>query len=127
MSFALRSRAFAALLAVIALLASTNLALGNSGKSASREIDSQNGAANFLDEASRASLEYAASRVAPGTEVPAGAFAAARQQATALATTRGSWSEITNQPYDSDSTAYRDPVFSNSGGGSGLVTGRMTA
>ncbi len=44
-----------------------------------------------------------------------------------LATTGGSWSEITNKPYNSDDPNYRDPIISNSGGGSGLVTGRMAA
>src|SRR5207245_1808910 len=37
------------------------------------------------------------------------------------------WSEITNKPYDSDAKDYRDPVWSNSGGGSGLVAGRMSS
>ncbi len=37
------------------------------------------------------------------------------------------WREITDTPYDSDDPNYRDPVISNSGGGSGIVTGRMSA
>src|SRR5207244_3923606 len=39
----------------------------------------------------------------------------------------GAWSEVTNKKYDSDAHGYRDPVFSNSGGGAGLVSGRVTA
>ncbi len=39
----------------------------------------------------------------------------------------GAWSELTTKPYDSDAHGYRDPVWSNSGGGAGLVSGRATA
>src|SRR5207302_11301426 len=39
----------------------------------------------------------------------------------------GTWNEIPNQPYNSDAQGYRDPVWSNSGGGAGNVAGRMTA
>ena len=127
MTHAARPRVFATLLAVIALLASANLAFGGGGKSSTREVDSQNEAANLLDEMSQGALQYAASRVAPGTDVPPGAFAAARSAAATLTTTGGTWTELTNKPYDSDNGGYRDPVWSNSGGGSGLVTGRMTA
>ena len=127
MSLSRHTRAFAAVLAAIALIATANTALGQNVKSSARSIQSDNEAASFRDEISRSSLEYAAARIAPGTEVPAGAFGAARLAATTLPTVSGTWSEITNKPYDSDDHAYRDPVFSNSGGGAGLVTGRMTA
>ena len=127
MSVSRHTRAFAAVFAVLALLTSANLALGQAGKSAERQLAKASEAAGFHDELSRSSLEYAAARIAPGTVVPAGAFGAARLAATSLPTVSGTWSEITNKPYDSDDHAYRDPVFSNSGGGSGLVTGRMTA
>ena len=36
-----------------------------------------------------------------------------------------SWNEVTNVPYDADDPDYRD-YYSNSSGGSGLVTGRVT-
>src|SRR6266699_1540993 len=39
----------------------------------------------------------------------------------------GTWSEITTKPYNSDAQGYRDPVWSNSGGGAGVVGGRTTA
>src|SRR5262245_57062474 len=127
MSLAHHSRPLATALAILAILAYSSLALGGGGKSSSREIDSQNQAANFLDELSQSSLQYAASRVAPGTTVPDGAFVAARLAIASLPTVGGAWSEVTNKQYDSDAHGYRDPVFSNSGGGAGLVTGRMTA
>src|SRR5205807_9156996 len=79
------------------------------------------------DEIGRAILEYSTARVAPGTTIDGGALTAAYQQKAALSTVGGSWSEITNKPYDSDAPGYRDPFISNSGGGSGLVSGRMSA
>ena len=128
MSVTRKPRALVALLAILALLSFANLALAQSGgKSSERKLASGNDAATFHDETSRSSIEYAAARVAPGTDVAPGAFAAARASAAALASTGGAWTEVTNKPYDSDAHGYRDPVFSNSGGGSGLVTGRMTA
>ena len=110
---------------VISLTAS--LALGAGGKSSERQLASESRSSELEDEISDSAIERAASRVAPGTEVPAGAYAAARLAIASLPQTGGAWSEVTSKPYDSDDHAYRDPVFSNSGGGAGLVTGRMTA
>jgi hypothetical protein len=70
---------------------------------------------------------YAAVRTAPGTSVSAGAFQAARSAAAALPLAAGSWSELTTKPYNSDAVNYRDPFWSNSSGGAGLVSGRMSA
>jgi hypothetical protein len=52
---------------------------------------------------------------------------AAVRAASRLPVVGGNWNEITDLPYDSDDPNYRDPVISNSGGGSGIVTGRMSA
>lgn len=71
--------------------------------------------------------QYAAVRTAPGTTVSSGAFRAAQAQAAALPQGARAWTELTNQPYDSDAHGYRDPFWSNGGGGSGLVSGRMTS
>jgi hypothetical protein len=70
---------------------------------------------------------YSAPRLAPGVEVPAAAVAEADAAAAGLSTVGGHWDEVTDVPYDSDAQGYRDPVWSNSGGGAGLVGGRMTA
>src|SRR3954452_13288672 len=78
------------------------------------------------NEALRAAEEYDAARTAPARNAPAEALSAARAEAAALPAT-GAFAELTTQPYDSDAPAFRDPLFSNSGGGSGLVSGRMTA
>jgi hypothetical protein len=71
--------------------------------------------------------QYAAVRTAPGTKVSAGAFQAAAKAAGALPLAGGRWQELTNKPYNSDAVNYRDPFWSNSSGGAGLVSGRMTA
>jgi hypothetical protein len=73
------------------------------------------------------SEQYAAVRTAPATHVSAEAFQAAARQAAALPAVPGAWQELTDLPYDSDAVGYRDPFWSNSGGGAGLVSGRMSA
>lgn len=73
-----------------------------------------------------AAAQYSAIRTSPGRLVSARAFEAARAQAALLAQSGGRWQEVTNQPYNSDALGYRDPIWSNSGGGAGLVAGRMT-
>src|SRR3954453_19574778 len=56
--------------------------------------------------------------------VEPGAYSNAFTSLTGLSTMSGSWGEITRGPYDADDPDYRD-FFSNSSGGSGLVTGRI--
>jgi hypothetical protein len=73
----------------------------------------------------RAMTEWADERTAPGIVSP-GAYSAAFGQLTGLSTTGGAWSEMTNVPYDADDPNFRD-YYSNSSGGAGLVTGRITA
>src|SRR5262249_37173395 len=53
--------------------------------------------------------QYAAVRTAPAASVSADAFRAARAQANLLPAAAGAWSEVTNQPYNSDALGYRDP------------------
>jgi hypothetical protein len=71
--------------------------------------------------------QFAAIRTAPATTVSPNAFFAAATAARRLTHSGGRWQEVTNQPYNSDALNYRDPVWSNSSGGAGLVAGRMTA
>ncbi len=77
------------------------------------------------DEARTAAEQYAFARQAPGVVAP-GAYDNAWSQMQALPTYAGAWSEVTNKKYDADDPGYRDPSFSNSSGGAGLVTGRIT-
>jgi photosystem II stability/assembly factor-like uncharacterized protein len=79
------------------------------------------------DESAEAQLkaeQFAQARTAPGIVLP-GAYGAAFASLSGLPTTTGSWTEVTNRPYNSDDPRYRDPFASNSSGGSGLVSGRI--
>lgn len=77
------------------------------------------------DEISESAEQYAEARTAPGVVLP-GAYGAAFSSLAGLPATAGSWREETTRPYNSDDPRYRDPEFSNSGGGAGIVTGRIT-
>ena len=61
-----------------------------------------------------------------GSVVAPGAYSAAYSSLQGLGLKNASWSELTRRPYDADDPDYRD-YYSNSSGGSGLVTGRITA
>src|SRR6185369_1503561 len=69
--------------------------------------------------------QFAQARTAPGVVLP-GAYSAAFASLAGLPVLGGAWSEVTSRPYDSDAPRYRDPFASNSGGGAGLVSGRIT-
>src|SRR6185436_18691639 len=70
--------------------------------------------------------QFAEARTAPGIVLP-GAYSAAFASLSGLPATGGSWAEVTNRPYNSDDPRYRDQFASNSGAGSGLVSGRIVA
>src|SRR6476469_992129 len=83
------------------------------------------------DEAAKESKEsatigeqFAEARTAPGV-VDSGAYTAAFNQIKNLPIAGGSWADVTKVPYNSDDPRYRD-YYSNSSGGSGFVTGRIT-
>ncbi|MFB9237358.1 glycosyl hydrolase [Plantactinospora siamensis] len=75
-------------------------------------------------EASTLAAQFAEARTAPGIVAP-GAYSNAYSQLTALPATAGTWREPTKLPYDADDPRYRD-YYSNSSGGAGKVTGRIT-
>ncbi|MGW5664600.1 glycosyl hydrolase [Streptomyces sp. NPDC003758] len=68
--------------------------------------------------------QYAEARTSPGIVAP-GAYGAAYGELSGLRHTHSKWSELTRLPYDSDDPRYRD-TNSNSSGGAGRVTGRVT-
>ena len=68
--------------------------------------------------------QYAEARSAPGIVAP-GAYSAAWAQLQSLPRTEGQWSDETALPYNADDPRYRD-IESNSSGGAGQVTGRIT-
>jgi hypothetical protein len=76
-------------------------------------------------EAHQAQAQFDNARLAPNGVVAAGAYSAAFRNLTKLDPSGSAWHEITNVPYDADDADYRD-YYSNSSGGSGLVTGRIT-
>ena len=76
-------------------------------------------------EAANAAEQMRQARTAPGIVAP-GAYSAAFASYVALPVAGRAWKEVTTRPYDADDPRYRDPIFSNSSGGAGLVAGRMT-
>ncbi|MHB9863196.1 beta propeller repeat protein [Streptomyces sp. YIM S03343] len=80
---------------------------------------------NEADEIAEGADQYAEARTSPGIVAP-GAYGAAWTSLTDLPRTKGSWRKVTDLPYNSDDSRYRD-IDSNSSGGSGNVTGRMAA
>ena len=122
------TRAAGLLLAALAVaLAATPVLAGSTtspGRSSERAL-TEAGEGTF--EILEAADQYAEARTAPADTVDAGAFTGAYAAAKSLPLVGGSWSELTTKPYDSDAHGYRDPKWSNSGGGSGIVAGRMTA
>src|SRR5262249_470160 len=94
------------------------------GKSSERGL-TEAGEGSF--EVLEAADQYAEARTAPADVVDAGAFSAAYPPPSSPPLVGGWWTEIRTKPYDSEAPGYRDPVFSNSGGGAGVVGGRTTA
>ena len=69
--------------------------------------------------------EFQQARTAPSGIVAPGAYGSAFTQLGSMAHTAGAWHEVTKVPYNADDTRYRD-WYSNSSGGAGHVTGRVT-
>jgi photosystem II stability/assembly factor-like uncharacterized protein len=66
-------------------------------------------------------------RLAPSGSLYDGAYTGAFGDFTAMGVTPASYTEVTTLPYNADDLNYSDRYWSNSGGGAGYVTGRMTA
>jgi hypothetical protein len=109
---------------LVAITVPASAGTGSSSRSDERKL-TEAGEGSF--EALESADQYAEARLSPGDTVDAGAFTAAYAAARALPVVGGGWSEVTTKKYDSDAHGYRDPVWSNSGGGAGLVGGRVTA
>jgi hypothetical protein len=73
----------------------------------------------------RAAQEFADERTAPDGIVEPGKYSDAVAALGLVPGTGGSWTDVTARKYDAESIHYRD-YYSNSGGGSGFVTGRIT-
>jgi hypothetical protein len=115
-----------AAIAVVGLAVSVNPATAADSQARSSERNLKDaGEGQF--EVLEAADQYAEARTAPADMVDAGAFSAAYAVYKNLPVTPGSWTEKTTVPYNSDDPRYRDPVWSNSGGGAQHVAGRITA
>jgi hypothetical protein len=77
-----------------------------------------------VDDPTAADNEYFAARSAPGVVAP-GAYGAAWQQMQSMPHYGADWKSVTTKPFNSDDPIYRD-YDSNSSGGAGNVTGRIT-
>jgi hypothetical protein len=87
----------------------------------------QNGATTGDESAQllQAQSEFDQQRTSPTGVVDPAGYQRGYGSLTGLPSAGGSWSELTHTRYDADDPRYRD-YFSNSSGGSGLVTGRIT-
>lgn len=82
--------------------------------------------ASESDEILSSITSAANARLAPYGSVAPGQLSTSLGSFNTLTSNGGTWSEVTNLPYDADDPNYRDPEFSNSSGGAGYVAGRIT-
>jgi len=109
-----------------------NLASTAHGKTTARsakssvagEEDPGDGDEEGSEEIAEQADQYQEARSAPGIVAP-GAYSAAFADLQRLQHTGGRWVDETALPYNSDDPRYRD-INSNSSGGAGYVTGRIT-
>ncbi len=130
-----RWRAALAVTAAGATVAATLLTTGGTGSAPplpfhAREwlrpaqgIDQAGGAGGETDEIKAALGQFNDARNAPGF-AQAGGYTAAVDHINGMPTSGGTWTPVTNVPYNSDDPHFRD-YYSNSGAGSGYVTGRV--
>ena len=130
MTISKRSRIGLAIASVAAVVAYVLVAVpsvqagAQTARSSERKLtDASEGNFEVLEQAD----QYAEARTAPADIVDAGAFSGAYAAYRNMPVAGSNWTEVTTTPYDSDAHNYRDPVWSNSGGGAGHVAGRMTA
>lgn len=123
---------FAALAAVVALTMVFEPWLSSNERGAQERWERREGILEKVGnpgdethEAQTSAEQFAQARTAPGIVLP-GAYSAAFTSLQSLPASGGAWTEVTNRPYDSDDPRYRDPNYSNSSGGAGVVSGRAT-
>jgi hypothetical protein len=96
--------------------------LGQVSRSAAADADDDDDEGS--EEIAEQADQWNEARSSPGIVAP-GAYSAAWAQLQALPKTGGQWVDQTAIKYNSDDPRYRD-INSNSSGGAGLVTGRIT-
>ena len=114
-------------------LAAQATASGDAGEEAEREAELEaegarptagQEAGEEADHFSTAMARLYGMRNVPGLIKP-GAYTAAFEHFAQMPVASGSWNEVTRIGYNADDPRYRDPVWSNSSGGAGYVTGRV--
>ena len=70
---------------------------------------------------------YGDPRLSPNATVQPGAYGAAWDHIQSMPVLSRGFTEVTTQPYNSDSLHFRDHAAANSGGGAGFSTGRIAA
>ncbi|MFF4325765.1 glycosyl hydrolase [Streptomyces sp. NPDC001591] len=94
------------------------------GRSAFAASAGEDDGSDEAENSAEGTAQYTEARTAPGIVAP-GAYGAAWAQLQSMQHTRGDWDHVTKRAYNSDDPRYRD-LNSNSSGGSGNVTGRIT-
>jgi hypothetical protein len=105
-------------------IAQHRAALKSAGVKAFSAVTDDDDEGEDPEEIAEQAEQYAEARNAPGVVAP-GAYTAAWQALRRMPVTAGGWRHTTDRPYDSDDPRYRD-ISSNSSGGAGRVTGRIT-
>ncbi|MGW2864765.1 glycosyl hydrolase [Streptomyces sp. NPDC001205] len=94
------------------------------GKGRSALTATEGDGGDEAENSAESTAQYTEARTAPGVVAP-GAYGAAWAQLQSMKHTGGDWNHVTKKTYNSDDPRYRD-INSNSSGGSGNVTGRIT-
>ncbi|MFF8371829.1 glycosyl hydrolase [Streptomyces lydicus] len=102
----------------------TKAVLHHGGRSAVAAPGSGDDGSDEAENSAEATAQFTEARTAPGVVAP-GAYGAAWQQLQSMRHTHGDWDHVTKKAYNADDPRYRD-VNSNSSGGAGKVTGRIT-
>jgi photosystem II stability/assembly factor-like uncharacterized protein len=118
--------ALAAIALLVLLAIPGNAARRGGSINTKRSLESEEDAEEGRDEILGIAYSFAGVATAPGIEVDSAAYVEAFAHAASLPVVGGSWTELQNKRYNSDNRDYRDPFISNSGGGSGNVSGRMS-
>ena len=106
--------------AILALTVTTASAIPGGNGGGGRKTDAGDQAAELMT----STQQRDAARTAPTGLVKPGAYDAANKKDSGVPSASGSWSQLTNVPYNSDAAGYRDPGASNSSGGAGGRFGR---
>ena len=125
-----RATAVLALLAAMCLVMALAFAAGGSPAGAANAPGHLASVGTAGDESSdllNSLSAYGDPKLSPNATVQPGAYGAAWNHIQSMPVLTRTFTEVTTQPYNSDSLHFRDHAASNSGGGAGFSTGRIAA